>query len=742
MPEWLIAIWERVQASDPGLSRLRMATTAAGAMATALGVELGFAIVMHAESGNILIAMILGAMVAMLGSMALTAGGARTKALTALFFPFAIGTGMVLGVAVGGRTDLMLGVFVAVMFVAVFVRRFGPAFFSYGFMFWMGYFFASLMNAKLTMLPFIMEAVALGSAWVLLLSLTVSRANPSRTLLRTVSAFDARARSVVRACAELLQFPHGNEDSRTQRRLRRRIHGQERWLAEAALMVEGWVAEPSALPAGRSPAVLRRQLIEAQQAVDALVAATQVLAGAGGEYCAAAGRIAERLANRDDAGAERRARELKRIGGPGITEPREIVADDEARRAAYRFASATLVFVSLSRAARHLDAGADAWTTKETDEFEPAAGLVMGNLPGSPSVARGLSARGARWNPLARLDLTSRQAIQVAIASGLAILAGRALSPTRYYWAVIAAFIMFSGTATRSETFLKGLNRVIGTALGLTAAVGLAELTAGHPIAIVATIILSMFCGFYLIRVGYAYMIFFVTIMVAQLYTVFHEFTPGLLVLRLEETAIGAGMGFLVALLLVPLSTRDTVRNARREVLETLAKLLNAAADQLQANGGQEDVDGGAAPGGGENPVSLYALSRTFDDRIRRFALVIQPLTRPLLGGGNFSVARHRLNQYVATATSARTLAVALDDPGSTVLDRSWSEVPRALAVAAAHLAAAMPDQAGSAVADPLAKAEAALSTFDSATLYGHETEHLIQSLGRLLYLLRSLSQP
>lgn len=736
MPEWLIATWEWVQASDPGLSRLRTAASAAGAMATALAVELGFATVMHAGPANSLIAMVLGAMVAMLGSMALMAGGAWTKVITAAFFPVAIGAGMILGVAVGGRPDLMLAVFVAVMFVAVFVRRFGPAFFSYGFMFWLGYFFASLLNAKLAMMPFFMEAVALASAWVLLLSLTVSRANPTRTLERTVRAFDARARGVIRACAELLQFPGRGQDSRTRRRLRRRIHGQERRLAEAALMVEGWAAEPAALPPGRSAVALRRQLIEAQQALDALVTTTQALAEAGGECCAAAGRIARRLALRDDAGAERRARELKTtIGKPDLAERREQAAGDDALRSAYRFANATIAFVSLTRAARHLHAHDDPSKDVDKGGFEPAAGLVMGNLPGSPSVAKGLSARGARWNPLARLDLTSRQAIQVAVAGGLAILAGRALSPTRYYWAVIAAFIMFSGTATRSETFLKGLNRVLGTALGLTAAVGLAELTAGHPIAIVVTIILSMFFGIYLIRVGYAYMIFFITIMVAQLYTVFHEFTPGLLVLRLEETAIGAGLGFAVALLLMPLSTRDTVRNARREVLQALAKLLDAAADRVDA----DRADDAAAAGGREKPASLYALSRTLDDRIRRLALVTEPLTRPFLGGGNFAVARHRLNQYVATATSARALIVALDDPRPGALDSRLGEAARALAAAATSLANVRPGQAGSAVADPLAKADAALSGVDPATIYGHETEHLIQSLRRLLYLLRSL---
>src|SRR5699024_7893447 len=297
------------------------------------------------------------------------------------------------------------------------------------------------------------------------------------------------------------------------------------------------------------------------------------------------------------------------------------------------------------------------------------------------------------------------QAIQVAIAGGLAIAAGRALSPERYYWAVIAAFIMFSGTATRSETFLKGLNRVVGTALGLMVAVGLAELTAGHPIEIVVTIILSMFCGFYLLRVGYAYMIFFVTIMVAQLYTIFNEFTPGLLVLRLEETATGAVVGFAVATLLVPLSTRDTVRSARRELLSTLAELLDAVADRIEGNDGREDIKANATPDG-ERPVDLYALSRTLDDMIRRFALVTRPLTQPLMGGGNFATARHRLSYHVALSTTVRALIVALEEMGATALDRNLGVAAHALADTAAHLAEVRPGQGGSGVTEPIAKAE------------------------------------
>lgn len=730
LPAGVMAAWQWLQASDPGLSRLRMAASAAVAMASALAVEWLFAHFMQADYAQTLVVMILGALVAMLGAMALTATVAdvRTKVTTAACFPVAIGAGLLLGVAVGGHVDWMLSVFVVVMFVAVYVRRFGVAFFFHGFMFWLGYFFASFLGAELAMMPLFMAAVVLGSAWVLLLALTVLRINCARTLQRTINAFDARARRVNRACARLLQSP-GAQRSRTRRRLQRRVYGQERRLAETALMVDAWAAEPTALPAGQSAALLRRRLIGAQQALDALVATTQELVQADEALRQAVARIAWCLARRDDAGAAHQARALERRTGASRGD-----TATAAQRSAHRFARATLVFVSLARAARQLRAGSAEADTEH--EFAPAAPLIMGNLPGSPAVARGLSARGARWNPLARLDLTSRQAVQVALAGGLAILAGRALSPTRYYWAVIAAFVMFSGTATRSETFLKGLSRVVGTALGLTVAVVLAEYTAGHPLAIVTMIVLSMFCGFYLLRINYAYMIFFVTIMVAQLYTVLHEFTPGLLVLRLEETAIGAGLGFAIAMLCMPLSTRDTARSARRQVLLALSALLEAAAAALEAC--DESTQAPAtATASGSRMHDLHAHSRTLDDCIRRFALVTQPLTQLLLGGGRHRLARRRLGRYVAMATSARALIVSLDELSAAERDANLAAATRALSRAAGQLAERRPGRRESVIAQPLAEAQAGLVGCEPHTGAG---ERLLEALRHMHFLLSTLS--
>ncbi|MGH3449106.1 MAG: hypothetical protein ACRDP4_15925, partial [Nocardioidaceae bacterium] len=265
---------DRIVASDPGLNRLRMATSAVVAMGSALAVEAALAAVIGVETNTRLVMILLGAVVAMMGSMGLTGSSAWRKVGTAVFFPVAIGVGMATAITVSGRADLVLIVFVAVMFLAVAVRRFGLPFFFYGFMAWLGYFFATFVHATWAMLPQLLLAVVVSSLWVLLLAVTVLRTNRRRTLRRSLRAYDARARGVASASADLLDEP---PDQPGPARLLRRVHGRQIQLAESALMIEGWVADPSTLPDGWSGAALRRRLLDAQLAVDAMVAAAEAL---------------------------------------------------------------------------------------------------------------------------------------------------------------------------------------------------------------------------------------------------------------------------------------------------------------------------------------------------------------------------------------------------------------------------------------------------------------------------------
>ncbi|MGH3379193.1 MAG: FUSC family protein [Actinoallomurus sp.] len=733
---WTSETWDRVVASDPGLQRLRMALSAATAMATALGVEYEFAMVTHAGPKGVLVAMLLGTVIAMMGSMALTGTQAWPKVRTAALFPIAIGAGLLPGSLVAGHAHWMLAVFVAVMFLAVYIRRFGMAFFFYGFMIWMGYFFAVFLDARPADLPGLLAAVAVSTVWILLLSVTVLRTNPRRTLRRVRRAFDARARAVARVCADLLET--GPADERARARTLRTLHSRQLRLAETALIIEGWSGEEGALPQGWSAPALRRRLLDAHAAIDELATAAESLVLARGRLAAEAARIAGHLARREYRTAEQLARALLALDQ---VRAQDLAAQDDHDCYAQHLANAALEFTAL--AAR----GDEPPDAEDAEEFSPAVTLALGVLPGSPAVADDVAARGS-WNPLSRMSLTSRQAVQVAVAGTLAIIIGRQISETRYYWAVIAAFIAFTGTATRSETFIKAGNRVLGTLLGLGAGVALVHLTAGHTMWVLVAVVASMSMGFYLVNVSYACMIFFVTIMVSQMYSALHEFSAGLLVLRLEETAAGAAVGVAVALLVLPTSTRDTVHAARNQYFTALADLLRVTAAHL--NGERPEIvpvapsepqDAADDDGEPADSTDLDALMRTLDLRLRQLALVARPLTRslgrPLIWRNNPRVVRHRLTLHADLNRQIRALALQSRRSAHRAPDAELAGACDALAGAASALAGVVPASGHpvAEVAQPLATAESLLLSREPTDATG-----LLPLMTRMRWLLNELA--
>ena len=176
---------------------------------------------------------------------------------------------------------------------------------------------------------------------------------------------------------------------------------------------------------------------------------------------------------------------------------------------------------------------------------------------------------------------TTRQAIQVAVAASLAIVVGELVSPARWYWAVIAAFVIFAGTNTWNETFTKGWARLIGTALGVPAGVLVAAVVSGNRTASLVLIFVCLFCSFYFMKVAYSLMTFWITTMLALLYGLRGQFSYGLLLLRMEETAIGAVIGVTVAILVLPTNARTSMRNDAGVFLAALAEVIEASVATL-----------------------------------------------------------------------------------------------------------------------------------------------------------------
>lgn len=97
---------------------------------------------------------------------------------------------------------------------------------------------------------------------------------------------------------------------------------------------------------------------------------------------------------------------------------------------------------------------------------------------------------------------STRQAVQVGVATTLAIGVGELLAPSRWYWAVITAFVVFTGTQSRGDLLSRGWGRVLGTVGGVAAGMGLAALVGGDPVLSLVLLFACVFLALYLVRVS------------------------------------------------------------------------------------------------------------------------------------------------------------------------------------------------------------------------------------------------
>ena len=237
-------------------------------MATTVLVELVYARVLGAPPT---LAVLIGAVVAMLVATSVSEPSRTATLRTMAGVPLAASVGAALGVATAAQHVLGLATFVLVSFAAVWVRRFGPRWFTYGFLAWQGFFFALFLHPPLGALPFLLGAIVVASAWVGLLLLTVLRGNPQVRLRRTVDALRARARAGISAMLDVLEDPDADAP-------RRRLRGQLVQLSEIALLMDGQLGDPRAVPAGLRPGQVRRWAVDVEIAMDEAAAAVLDLA--------------------------------------------------------------------------------------------------------------------------------------------------------------------------------------------------------------------------------------------------------------------------------------------------------------------------------------------------------------------------------------------------------------------------------------------------------------------------------
>lgn len=250
-----VGIWNRFSASDPGLLRLMAGLRTVVAVALALAV-LGL-------RGADVAQLVPGATTAMVATFAIKEKQRREQARTlALGLPVAV-LAMSLGALLSSHVVAGDVCFIALIFVAVYCRRYGDRGTALGLIGFQIYFISLFLGAGVADLPGLYATLAIAFACSAVARFAFVVETPERVLKRLRKAFRARVGQLVSAQTELLDADRdGVEEALDDVRLHTaRLH-------ESAMMIQSRLEEGTSDRTTAS--LLQRRIADAEIAAERL----------------------------------------------------------------------------------------------------------------------------------------------------------------------------------------------------------------------------------------------------------------------------------------------------------------------------------------------------------------------------------------------------------------------------------------------------------------------------------------
>ncbi|WP_443058108.1 FUSC family protein [Streptomyces sp. NBC_00820] len=609
-----VGLWDRIAASDPGLLRLTAGMRNMFSVALTLGVLAALQVPVPQ--------LVAGAMTAMAATFAIREKHPAAQAVTlALSVPVAFAS-ISLGALLNRWPVASDMCFVLIIFGAVYSRRFGERGTALGVIVFQIYFVALFVGATIPSLPALSLVIAVAFGCSALARFVLLPQTPAGTLDRLRRAFRARLGQLIAIQAELLDAEPEDVDKvlKDLRTSTARLH-------ETALEIQGRL--DYSVPDPAVARLLERRIADAEIAGERL--GLMLLTARSAERTntltlhlpGAHLKIGEMPVREEARTKLRRDLEALRllVLRPAGEASGTALAQVRNRLLGYREegnlpkASPPVqdVFRGLGEATRAVlglrtalegaqDESDDSpETARSREELDAENAAIEGSEETEPE-------------PAGLQRLTTRSAVQVAVGSALAIGAGELLSSRRWYWAVLTCWIVFVNTVSTGEILVKGYRRVLGTVLGVVAGVGLAGLVGHHTWTAFALVLVCIFAMFYTAPLSYTLLSFFVTAALGLLYTLLNTYSMAVLLLRVEETVLGAVCGVLAAVLVLPVDTDRHTNELLADVLDKLADVTRAAVDQLS----------------GTPHTDLVDKARDLDQALADLRAATQPLTHPI----------------------------------------------------------------------------------------------------------------
>ena len=175
---------------------------------------------------------------------------------------------------------------------------------------------------------------------------------------------------------------------------------------------------------------------------------------------------------------------------------------------------------------------------------------------------------------------TTRHAFQAATAVA-AVYALAAMFPQleRPYWAVGTALVVLC--QTWSESIKKAAQRVAATFVGLLAALVLCRFLESQPMIEAVAIFACIFLFSYSAAGSYLWAIFWMSIMVIMMFQLLGRMDHQLVLERMIETLLGAGMAVLVSTFVFPVRATDQLRSDVPAFLRMVQKACEGSFNEV-----------------------------------------------------------------------------------------------------------------------------------------------------------------
>ncbi|MFF3019371.1 FUSC family protein [Streptomyces sp. NPDC057939] len=656
------SVREALGASDPGLVRLVGAANTVLAICLTLAVlwAFGFATPYLVAAGSS----------ALVWSMVLTGPLPGEQAVThALSLPVALASATV-AVLLKPYPEVSGAVFVVLLFVTVYVRRYGPRGTALGMNAFQMYFVMQFVTFTTAELPRLWAAVAVAFGCGAVVRFALLRTTPARSFARLQRSVRTCLADLASALADLVG--DGTPGPVSQPRLRA-VQRRLVRLHTCALMLQDSVelcASPPVADLVRSRMTeadvrAERMVVMVLRAVEGGTGATDFAhrlhlpgdgsgpaVGAVAPDGPAAGTSAPSRAT--TLAARVRALGPALAGGP-FPRPAPLPPDTDPVHV-----EAHLAVEDFEQAAAALR---DAFRG-DPRQAAPHAPTTSGADPATPG-------RPASGGPVGWSRPTTRAAVQVACGAALATVGGQLISVDHWYWAVLACWMVFFNTSSTGEIALKGYRRVLGTAAGMLVGIAVAAGLAGHPWGAFLLTLVCVFGMAYTAALSYTVATFFITLMIALLSDLLGDYTGGLLLIRMAETGFGVVCGVLAAVVILP---RATARQTDVQFAAALAALAGALEETVRRVTGPRAADPGPGTDPGSAPrvpaarATPVRAAQALDRAVAELARSVTPVVHPVAPHRNRRSAALRLMGLLETcAYHARTLAVEAErvEPGA-----------------------------------------------------------------------------